>query len=378
MKILLFRTDPSVMNIKNYNSQEIGLAKAYTRLGHQCDIVYYNGKNESRVEEIDAGEGKTIRIFWMHGFSFLNNGFFPGITRLVREYDVIQVSEYYFWGSWYIYRKFAKEKKVYIYQGVYDSSNSRKFNLRCRLMDPFMLTKRVRATKVFTKSRLAEEAMRRRGFTDLTTVGVGLDTARLHDDTPPSDWTQDVLAQLGEDPCLLYIGVLEDRRNTHFLVDVMRLVTEKRPTARLLVVGRGEDAYVSGFLDKVREAGLESHIIYKDGLPQGELQHLYRRAKMFLLPTKYEIFGMVIMEAMSFGVPVITTCNGGSATVMQDGVNGRILDTLTPDVWAEAVGRLLEDEEARVRMSTAALETGAERFSWDAIAATMETYFKEE
>ena len=100
MKILLFRTDPSIMNIKSYNSQEIGMAKAYTAAGHTCDIVYYNGNNPSRVEKIDAGDGKFINLYWIRGFSILNNGFFLGIRKLLNQYDMIQVSEYYFFASW--------------------------------------------------------------------------------------------------------------------------------------------------------------------------------------------------------------------------------------------------------------------------------------
>ena len=172
MKILLFRTDPSIMNIKNYNSQEIGMAKAYTAAGHTCDIVYYNGNNPSRVEKIDAGNGKNINLYWMKGFSILNNGFFPGISRLLNRYDVIQVSEYYFFASWYVYTFFAKTKKVYIYQGVYDSDNSRKYKLRCKVMDPILLRKRQLVnTQVFTKSNIALESMKKRGFQKVKTSG---------------------------------------------------------------------------------------------------------------------------------------------------------------------------------------------------------------
>ncbi len=377
MKILLFRTDPSVMNIKNYNSQEIGLAKAYTRLGHTCDIVYYHGKAPGHVQEIDAGDGKIIRIFWMKGFSILNNGFFPGISKLVERYDVIQVSEYYFWGSWYICQKFKKTKKVYIYQGVYDSDNSIKFKLRCKVMDRFLLTKKIKATvPVFTKSRLAEASMLRRGFRNVKTVGVGLDVSRLHNELPPSDWVQSVVENKGDDLYLLYIGVLEDRRNSLFLLDVLRRVTDTLPRVKLVVVGRGKEEYAALFHQKVEASGLAPHVLYRESLPQGELAHLYRAADLFVLPTKYEIFGMVIMEAMSFGVPVVSSLNGGSGTVIEDGVNGRIVQTFDVDDWVDAICQMLQDKEKRTAMGQAALATGAEKFSWDAIALQMAEEFE--
>ncbi len=371
MKILLFRTDPSVMNIKSYNSQEIGLAKAYLELGHECDIVYYNANNESRVESIDAGDGKEIKIYWMKGFSFLNNGFFPGISKLIEQYDVIQVSEYYFFASWYVYKKFAKKKQVYVYQGVYDSDNSKKFKLRCKVMDPFMLTRKVKKnTLVFTKSVLAEESMKNRGFENVKTVGVGLDKSRLGTDAEMCEWTKELIERKGDSKYLLYVGVLEDRRNTLFLLDVLKSVAEKDESAKLVIVGRGSDEYVSECMKKIEELGISDKVIYKDGLPQEELKYVYEVSDAFLLPTKYEIFGMVIMEAMSFGLPVITSYNGGSSTLINNGENGIIINNFNENEWSDAV-LSLNDESKREAMGSAALETSKKDFSWLSIAQTM-------
>ena len=93
MKILIVRTGGDILNTSNYNSQEIGLAKALLDLGNTCDIVYFNGKNPSRVEEIHHN-GKIIKIYWEHGLSVALNGIFPNINRLLPSYDVIQTIEY--------------------------------------------------------------------------------------------------------------------------------------------------------------------------------------------------------------------------------------------------------------------------------------------
>ena len=86
MKILIIRTYPSIMNIKNYNSQEIGLARAYIRAGHDCDIVYYAGNTKSYTEKIPADNGKEITIHWLRSFSVFNNGFFFGLGKLIKQY----------------------------------------------------------------------------------------------------------------------------------------------------------------------------------------------------------------------------------------------------------------------------------------------------
>lgn len=370
MKILIFRTDPSIMNIATYNSQEIGLAKAYIALGHTCDIVYYNGRNPSRVEKIDAGNGKYINLYWRKGFSILNNGFFPGIGKLLRQYDMIQVAEYYPFASWYVYTFFSKTRKVYIYQGVYDSDNSAKYKLRCKIMDPILLHKRQLAnTQVFTKSNIALESMKKRGFQKVETVGVGLDLSRLQQGSVSSSWVLDLIQRKGRSKYLLYVGVLEDRRNILFMLDVLKRITFELPDTKLILVGKGKPEYTEQVFNKVRELELTNCVIYRDALPQSELPQLYQTADIFLLPSKYEIFGMVLMEAMTFGIPIITSYNGGSSTIIDNGKNGIILREFDTDVWSNEVVTLLKDECGLKQISAEAQNTGAERFSWKSIVS---------
>lgn len=370
MKILLFRTDPSIMNISTYNCQEIGMAKAYVEAGHVCDIVYYNGHNPSRVEQIDAGNEKTINIYWLRGFSILNNGFFFGINKLLKQYDMIQVSEYYFFSSWNVYKRYSKTKKVYIYQGVYDSDFSRKFNLRCKMMDPILLQKDVLSyVQVFTKSNLALNSMKKRGFQKIKTVGVGLDLSRFQEETETSEWVTNLTSKKGWSNYLLYVGVFEDRRNPLFLLDVLSLVVKKHPDTKLIMIGKGKPDYSSKVFQKIRELGLSNHIIYKESLQQKELSFLYKTADLFLLPSKYEIFGMVICEAMNFGLPVISSYNGGSSTMIQNRLNGIIINDFDPIQWSNEISNLLEDHYARVQMGRSAQQSAIEQFSWSAIVS---------
>lgn len=366
MKILIFRTDPSIMNISSYNSQEIGLAKAYIALGHECDIVYYNGNRKTHVEKIDVEQGKTIKLYWWRGFSILNNGIFPGISKLIKQYDMIQVSEYYQWSSWFVYSHYGRQKKVYVYQGVYDADNSKKYQLRCKVMDPIMLNKRVLLeTQIFTKSNLALESMRRRGFKKVKTVGVGLDTNRF--DILKLDSHKNTLFEREEGLYyILYVGVLEERRNILFMLDVFKKIVEKNCRVRLVLVGKGKEEYVAKCKKKVQELGLENYIIYKEKMLQNELTSIYRDCDLFLLPTKYEIFGMVLLEAMLFGLPIITSYNGGSSTLIEDGKNGFIINQFDVDIWGEKVMRVLKQHKKNKVNNTT--QVVLEQFSWNSIA----------
>lgn len=369
MKILILRTDPSIMNISNYNSQEIGLAKAYVELGHQCDIVYYNGNNKSRIEDIKCNDGSTIHIYWTKAFSIANNGIFPGINSIIKEYDMIQVSEYYQFFSWYVYSKYSKTKKVYVYQGVYDSDNSTRFKVRCKIMDPLILNKKVlRDTQIFTKSNIAKESMQRRGFEKVMTVGVGLDNSRFNESTVTSEWVNKLILTKGNFKYLLYVGVLEDRRNILFILGILKKIVSRNSNIKLVLIGRGGDDYFLKCQRFIEENGLRPYIIYKDRLPQEEMAAVYKSCDLFVFPSKYEIFGMVLLEAMTFGVPIISSYNGGASTIIENEENSIILKDFNEDKWAEKIMAILSDNRLYKRLSNSAKESAQNSFSWNVIA----------
>ena len=77
MKILIFRTFPSILDPKSYNSQEVGLARALVRAGQVCDVAYYGGKGPARQEVLEVpGSDRTVTLYWLPGLNFLKNGIF--------------------------------------------------------------------------------------------------------------------------------------------------------------------------------------------------------------------------------------------------------------------------------------------------------------
>jgi glycosyltransferase involved in cell wall biosynthesis len=114
--------------------------------------------------------------------------------------------------------------------------------------------------------------------------------------------------------------------------------------------------------------GISDRIIYKDSLEQKYVNQLYRVCDLFLLPTRYEIFGMVLLEAMYFGVPVVTTFNGGSSTVIEDGKTGIVIDQLDTGLWSRRILELLADSELRQEIIVRANRLIEEKYTWDALA----------
>ena len=370
MKILIIRTYPSIMNIKNYNSQEIGLARAYIRAGHDCDIVYYAGNTKSYDEKISADNGKDITVHWLRSFSVFNNGFFFGLGKLIKQYDLLQVSEYDQITSWWLYT-FGK-KPIYVYHGPYDSDISKKHVIKCKIIDALLLHKKNTAkTTVFTKSELATASIKKRNFGKVITVGVGLDTERFSEINESDSDFYSQLKNLKEDQSLnylLYIGVLEERRNIKFLFDTFAEVCEKNSQTRLVMIGKGKSDYVKSCFDYADTLNITDKIIHIDALPQNELKRIYEICDVFVFPTKFEIFGMVLLEAMAFGMSVVSTHNGGSSTLIIDNKYGTIVGDFDKTKWANAICTYLDNPDLRSDVRKEASERILNEFTWDKIA----------
>ena len=83
--------------------------------------------------------------------------------------------------------------------------------------------------------------------------------------------------------------------------------------------------------------GIQDDIVYQERMEQKYLSGVYRLADFFLLPTEYEIFGMVLLEAMYYKTVVLTTNNGGSSTLIENSRNGYILENKKASEWAKIV-----------------------------------------
>ncbi len=361
MKFLIIRTYPTKMDINTYNCQELGLAKAYIDLGHTCDIVFYSGFKKTNIQNIDYN-GNKIKVFWIKSINFLNNGIFFGLKKIMGEYDFFQVSEYDQLLSYKIYKKYYK--KTYVYQGVYDSKISYKHIFRDFIFDHLFLSKKIKEnTIIISKSKLVENDMKKRGFKKISTVGVGMDFDRFK-----------CASKSNEKKYLLYIGRLEKRRNILFLIKVFSKLYLKNNNYRLLIIGNGDSKYKKEIKNAILENSLNDAIVQIDTLNQSDLSKVYADASCFILPTSYEIFGMVILESMFFGVPVITTVNGGSTTLIKDKSYGIILDNFNVGDWSIKIDELINNTLLWNDISKNAKRNVIENYSWKEIAIKILNY----
>ena len=142
------------------------------------------------------------------------------------------------------------------------------------------------------------------------------------------------------------------------------------PGLKLVAVGKGKEKYVDQCLKQLTDEE-RKNVFLPGQIDNSQLRYIYPLAKIFALPSLQEIFGMVLMEAMYFGAPVITSRNGGSVTLINNGVNGSIVNEFRVEDWMEKVRQYMDDEKHRTMIAENARETIKESFNWMTLTRKM-------
>jgi len=201
----------------------------------------------------------------------------------------------------------------------------------------------------------------------------------------PADEAKQFVGLKKEDRMLLFVGRIEPLKGVDTLIRAMsRLQLQKlmRP-GHLAIIGGEPDASLQEMsVEMARlqqlcdELGLGQTVIFLGKRSQDTLPYYYSAAEAVVMPSHYESFGMVALEAMACGTPVIASEVGGLAYLVQDGETGFTIPNDDPEALSEKLAALLGDLQLRQAMGTRAAEY-ARDYSWEKIAAQITEVYKE-
>jgi phosphatidylinositol alpha-mannosyltransferase len=200
---------------------------------------------------------------------------------------------------------------------------------------------------------------------DYKVIPNGVDVGRFRRAVPIARWQDRI-------PNLLFVGRLEDRKGLPHLLKAFRLLRKSGVECRLLVVGSGPQEREARRYVMTR--GLQN-VEFLGRVSDDEKAQLFRTADVFVSPaTGRESFGIVLLEAMAAGAPIVCSDIHGYKGVVQRGRQG----ILTPPHDAKALyaglTELLANPELRARMGASG-EQRAEQFSWERVTAKVEEYY---
>jgi glycosyltransferase involved in cell wall biosynthesis len=148
---------------------------------------------------------------------------------------------------------------------------------------------------------------------------------------------------------LLTVGRIALEKNIDFLLDVLRLLAPNWPTLLFVVAGEGPDA--ARLRRRIGDLGLCDRVRFVGNLERRtELPDCYRAADIFVFASRTETQGLVLIEAMALGVPIVSTAAMGTATVLKD-ARGALVSPESPVAFARQVSYLLRRADERERLS---------------------------
>ncbi len=174
-------------------------------------------------------------------------------------------------------------------------------------------------------------------------------------------------------PLLFFVGRLVGDKGPDLLIAAMPEILRHFPKARAVIAGKGPfDHELSRMISHL---GLHDNILMTGFISDEDRQRFYAVADVAVIPSRYEPFGIVALEAMLAGAPVVVARVGGLQEVVQDGVTGICVTSGRSDALAAGILQVLRDPAAAQRRAAAARSQVIARYSWQQIAQqTMAVY----
>jgi glycosyltransferase involved in cell wall biosynthesis len=182
---------------------------------------------------------------------------------------------------------------------------------------------------------------------------------------------------IGDAPLVGYVGRMTAVKGVAILIEAMKIVWRTDSRVRLLLAGAGLPTGAGGQDDIARTlAGLSeaerSRIIIVGGFTDGEKAAIFDALDVFAMPSIAESFGIAYLEAWVCRKPVIGSRIGSTQCVIENGVDGLLVEPENPEDLAGAIRRLLSNRPLREQMGRAGCSKTISRFTWDAITDKVE------
>ena len=181
-------------------------------------------------------------------------------------------------------------------------------------------------------------------------------------------------ARTNEAPIVLFSGRFVDRKGIHELMAAIGIVLAKAPRVRFVLAGGHRDSNASDMESWLLPPSLQSRrdqIRFTGWLSAQELAAHYRAADILVVPSWYEPFGMVVLEAMLHGLAVAASNVGGPAEILCHRETGLLFQPRSSTALADAILELVRDTALRRRMAAAGSREVRETWVWDKVVARM-------
>ncbi|MEM1510271.1 MAG: glycosyltransferase family 4 protein [Thermofilaceae archaeon] len=178
---------------------------------------------------------------------------------------------------------------------------------------------------------------------------------------------------------VLFVGRVTHGKGVHILLEAVKILKDKYglKDVKIVIVGPLSGSFgdegSTNYVQRLRKYAIKNNIdaVFTGSLDQEELRYLYSCSHVLVLPSYFEAFPMVLIEAMSSGLPVIGSKTGGIVDIVENGVNGYLFEKGSANELAEKLYLVLSDESLRRKLSINSRAIAESKYSWSIIAGKL-------
>ena len=256
----------------------------------------------------------------------------------------------------------------------------KKYRFKHRCAEEIRIFKTVKAQTVTTKLQ-QEKIEQLYGFTadNIVVISPGVDVHNFH---PPTPDEKKIRTGLPE-KYIFCLSRIDANKGHDLLLNAFDIIRKEILDVHL-VIGGGSPKPLQTELEVlvtmkkiVHEKNMHTNVRIMGYVPDDKLVASYQQAKLFALPSIFEPFGMTALEAMACAVPVVASKFGGIRTVISSGKNGLLIDPANKREFAEAIIKLLKNQNLALSLGQEGCRTIHKYFSWEVIAEKHMSFYKE-
>jgi phosphatidylinositol alpha-mannosyltransferase len=352
------------------------LSKELIKLGVQVEILTSNFPKKYIEEPPDAGTIKVHRVgksYYIRAnksqscFSFSRK-----ITKEIKtivemgNYDIVHSQNSVLPTIPYLSLLYAKKFRFATFHSYHG------FSMGYELFKPMLLPVYEKLDgKIFVSNPALQTIERHFIVENYRIIPNGVDTEKFNPEGPIYELP---FSKNLQDVVVLFVGRLEVRKGTKYLIEAFNLLGKENPSLKLIIAGDGP---LRKKLEKLVAPELKERIFFLGFVSSHVLPKLYRSCDIFVSPAiGGESFGIVLLEAMASGKPVVAFDNEGYREVVDDGIQGFLVERKNVRKLASSINHLVQNPFLRMKMG----EEGRKKalnYSWSAVAKQVLGYYED-
>lgn len=355
-----------------------GLCRALAHRGHDVHVftTSVDGPADSPVPHNIAVDVDGVNVWYFRSQQARRLYFAPSLANMLRahvhDFAVVHTHAIFLWPLWTAARSARRASVPYVVspRGMLEKEliENKSWLWKAALVGFFEKRTLEQASAIHVTSRREAEEARAFGFDlpPMCEIPNGVDIESGGQGTVPPA----IEAIVSAGPYALFIGRINWKKGLDRLIRALA----HAPQTRMVIAGNDEEGYRKVLEPIAAALGVAGRVVFAGQVDGAGKACLLRHAQMLVLPSYSENFGNVVLEAMAAGLPVVVTPEVGLSDMVRESGVGLVVDGDPPSL-GRAIARLTDEAELRESFGARGQALAAERFTWDAVAAQMESLY---